>query len=89
MISERMLVPELAKRLGKSPVWVADELRRDSKRDVKQWPFATSTKSDSGQWSYVILRQKFEKWYSGESEIDYARLADMVAERVVDQLKGA
>ena len=89
MTENRISPVELASILGKNTMWVTGELRKDSKREVKNWPFATSTKSESGQWSYVIIRSQFEKWYNGDYEIDYARLADMVAERVVERLKGA
>lgn len=89
MRTDRMTVHELAKALGKSPMWVVDELRRDSKREVKQWPFAISTESQTGRWNYVINRQQFERWNSGDYGIDYVRLADMIAVRVIEQLKGA
>ena len=86
MTADRMTPQELAKILSKSPMWVADELRRDSKREVKQWPFATSRQSAAGKWSYVIIRSQFEKWRSGDYGIDYNRLADMVADRVIERL---
>jgi len=56
-----MSVQELANKLGKGQMWVVNELRRDSKREAKQWPFATSKQSESGRWSYVIIRSQFEK----------------------------
>lgn len=84
----RMTVHELAQELGKSPIWVVDELRRDSKREAKHWPFATCTQSTTGRWSYVIIRAQFQKWKTGDSPaVDYDRLADMVADRVVERLQ--
>lgn len=88
MRDDRMTVQELANTLGKSPMWVVDELRRDSKRDIARWPFATSTKSDTGRWSYVLIRSHFQRWHAGDSPmIDYDRLADLVADRVVAKLQ--
>lgn len=90
MNADRISPAELAKILGKRSEWAIDELRRDSKREVKQWPFATSVQGKTGRWSYVINRQQFDKWFAGESvAIDYERLADMVAARVIEQLRGA
>ena len=88
MKSDRMTIHEIAKRLGKSPMWVVDELRRDSKREVKQWPFATSTQSETGRWNYVILRTQFNKWEAGDMLLlDYTRLADMIADRLMTKLE--
>lgn|GEM_PF-1546597 len=92
MIVDRITVHELAQQLGKSPTWVVDELRRDSKREAKQWPFATSKQSKTGRWSYVIIRAQFQRWKAGDSPaVDYERLADMIADRLVKRLgqKGA
>lgn len=89
MSTDRMTVHELAKSLGKSPMWVVDELRRDSKRETSRWPFATSSLSKTGRWSYVIIRTQFLKWKAGDvTEIDYERLDDMVSDRVLGRLAG-
>ena len=88
MNSNRMSVQELANKLSKGQMWVINELRRNSKREAKQWPFATSKQSESGRWSYVIIRSQFEKWHDGDYGLDYERLANMAAEIVIEQLKG-
>ena len=82
-----MTVQELAKALGRGQMWATNELRRDSMREVKQWPFATSSQTKTGRWSYVIVRSQFEKWHTGDYGIDYTRLADMVADKVIERLK--
>lgn len=62
-----MLPAELAKRMGKSVEWISNELRKDSKREIKQYPFAIAAKDENtGQWTYRIFRKRFERWWDGE-----------------------
>lgn len=87
MATDRMSVHQLAKALGKRPEWVTDELRRDAERAVKHWPFATSKRSDSGRWSYVINFSQFQKWQAGDAIVfDYERLAEMVANKIMEKM---
>lgn len=88
MANEKMTVAELAAAMGKDYYFVRDELRRDSRRDVKHWPFATSKESDSGRWSHIINRNQFEKWWAGDAAtggIDLDRLADRIIDRMIER----
>ena len=84
-----MLPAALAKRMGKSVEWVCDELRRDSERDVKQYPFAIATQNkETGTWAYRIHKRRFEQWENG-TLFEPEQLAALVAARVVEQLREA
>jgi len=61
-----MSVPELARYFGKGDVWMCNELRKDSKREIKQYPFAVASKDEkTGQWTYRVFRKRFERWLDG------------------------
>lgn len=81
---------EMAKRMGKNVDWLTNELRKDSKRDFPRYPFAIATYNENTHtWAYRINRAGFEKWINGDYSgfIDVERFADMVAERLLKQMK--
>jgi len=62
-----MSYAELARYFGKCTDWMCNELRKDSKREIKQYPFAIATRDEkTHQWTYRIFRKRFERWWNGE-----------------------
>jgi len=58
---------ELARYFGKGTEWMCNELRKDSMRDIKQYPFSVTSRNEkTGQWTYRIVRKRFERWWNGE-----------------------
>lgn len=85
---EYMTPAELAKRMGLGVQQMTNELRRDSKREIKQYPFAVSIyNEDTRTWQYRIHKGRHELWEQGKL-MDSGQMAALVAQKVIEHLQG-
>lgn len=76
---DQMTVKELANAMHKDEGWMACELRKDSKRDIRMYPFAVASQNEETlSWNYYINRKRFERWNSGEDMGSHELVAQIV-----------
>ena len=79
MENENMTVKEVAKRMGKSEMFVRIGLRNNS------FPFGSAVKGSS-TWSYHISKKAFERYMLGISNIDTDELVKDIVDGIVNKI---